>query len=116
MELKGKTILITGGASGIGLEAAKQLLEIGAKVIITGRNQDKLDVAKSKYLKLTAIKSDLANAEDAAILLRKLKSWEGLILFTIMRVYWSRRPIWVSQVINMQREQHTKWKSIIWLS
>lgn len=78
MELKGKTILITGGASGIGLEAAKQLLEIGAKVIITGRNQDKLDVAKSKYPKLTAIKSDLANAEDAAILFEKIKELGGV--------------------------------------
>ena len=49
MNLKGKTILITGGSAGIGLEAAKQFLEIGAKVIITGRNQDKLDAAKNLY-------------------------------------------------------------------
>jgi len=46
MNLKGKTILITGGGSGIGLEAAKQFMQIGAKVIITGRNQAKLDAVK----------------------------------------------------------------------
>ncbi|WP_027385570.1 SDR family oxidoreductase [Chryseobacterium gregarium] len=78
MELKGKTILITGGASGIGLEAAKQFLEIGARVIITGRNQDKLNAAKSKYPELTAIKSDLANAGDATILYDKIKKLGGI--------------------------------------
>ena len=46
MELKGKTILITGGTAGIGSEATKQFLSNGAKVIITGRNQEKLDEAK----------------------------------------------------------------------
>jgi uncharacterized oxidoreductase len=49
MDLKGKTVLITGGGSGIRLEAAKQFLEIGAKVIITGRNLDKLEAAKKAY-------------------------------------------------------------------
>lgn len=78
MELKGKTILITGGASGIGLEAAKQFLEIGAKVIITGRNQDKLDKAKKLYPELTAIKSDLASPADAELLYGRIKEWGGI--------------------------------------
>ena len=49
MEVKGKTILITGGTAGIGLEATKQFLANGAKVIITGRNQNKLDEVKKIY-------------------------------------------------------------------
>jgi uncharacterized oxidoreductase len=39
MEVKGKAVLITGGTAGIGLEATKQFLVTGCKVIITGRNQ-----------------------------------------------------------------------------
>ena len=39
----GKVIIITGGSSGFGLEAARILLEMGAKVVITGRNQERLD-------------------------------------------------------------------------
>lgn len=65
MELNGKKILITGGASGIGLEAAKQFLAIGASVIITGRNQSKLDAAKKLYPALTVIKSDVSDVDDA---------------------------------------------------
>lgn len=78
MNLKGKTILITGGASGIGLEAARQFLAIGTNVIITGRNQDKLDTAKKIYPQLTAIKSDVANAEEALLLFNQIKEMGGI--------------------------------------
>ena len=78
MELKGKTILITGGTAGIGLEAAKQFLANGAKVIITGRNQEKLNAAKKLYPALTAVKSDVANADDAQLLFNKVKELGGI--------------------------------------
>jgi len=78
MEIKGKTILITGGTAGIGQEAAKQFLAEGAKVIITGRNQDKLNAAQQLYPALTAIKSDAANADDAQLLYNKVEEMGGI--------------------------------------
>ena len=43
--LKGKTAVITGGATGIGLAAAKRFIEEGAFVFIFGRRQEALDAA-----------------------------------------------------------------------
>lgn len=43
--LQGKIALVTGGSSGIGFEIAKKFMQTGAKVIITGRNEDKLQQA-----------------------------------------------------------------------
>lgn len=78
MNIKNKTILITGGGSGIGLEAAKQFLEAGAKVIITGRNQSKLDDAKKLYPGLTAIQSDASNEADAISLFKTVENLGGI--------------------------------------
>ncbi len=78
MQLKGKTVLITGGTAGIGLESAKQFLANGAKVIITGRNQAKLDAAKKLYPTITAIKSDVAQADDAQLLFNQVKELGGI--------------------------------------
>ena len=44
MEIKGSNILITGGSSGIGKETARLLVEQGAKVVITGRDEEKLSI------------------------------------------------------------------------
>lgn len=44
--LKGRTALITGGTSGIGYEIAKIFLSSGARVVITGRTQERVDEAE----------------------------------------------------------------------
>ena len=65
MTVKGKTILDTGGNSGIGLATARLLLENGARVAITGRDQAKLDAAVTELGgNVLAIKADLNNAAD----------------------------------------------------
>ena len=78
MELKGKTVLITGGTAGIGLEATKQFLANGAKVIVTGRNQTKLDAVKKSYPTITAIQSDVADVDDAKSLFDQVKALGGI--------------------------------------
>jgi NAD(P)-dependent dehydrogenase (short-subunit alcohol dehydrogenase family) len=45
MRFNEKTVLITGGSSGIGFATAKRIVEEGGNVIITGRNQKNLDAA-----------------------------------------------------------------------
>jgi NAD(P)-dependent dehydrogenase (short-subunit alcohol dehydrogenase family) len=42
MRLQGKTAVITGGTSGIGLATARQFIAQGAQVLITGQNPDRL--------------------------------------------------------------------------
>lgn len=61
MKLKQRTILITGGTSGIGLELARQLLGRGNTVIVTGRDQDALDAATRALPGLHAFRSDVGD-------------------------------------------------------
>lgn len=59
MRFQGKKVLVTGGNSGIGLEAARKFLAEGARVVITGRDQAKLDqVVKDLGTGVTAYRLD----------------------------------------------------------
>jgi uncharacterized oxidoreductase len=60
MNLTKNTILITGGTSGLGLEFAKQLLNLGNTIIITGRDQGKLDQTKKSFPKVHTFQSDVS--------------------------------------------------------
>jgi NAD(P)-dependent dehydrogenase (short-subunit alcohol dehydrogenase family) len=63
--MKNKTILITGGTTGIGLATAQLLTAEGAKVIVTGRNPETLAAAQKKMPGVTVIKSDSASLSAA---------------------------------------------------
>ncbi len=61
MKLRAKTILITGGTSGIGLELATQLLQRGNTVIVTGRDRDKLDGISRSLHGVHVFQSDVSD-------------------------------------------------------
>jgi uncharacterized oxidoreductase len=64
MKLEGRTILITGGTSGIGLELARQLIARRNTVLITGRDQLKLEEAKSTLPGVHTFQSDASKPEE----------------------------------------------------
>lgn len=61
MRLAHQTILITGGTSGIGRELARVLIERGNTVIVTGRDQARLDATAAAIPGVHAFRSDLAD-------------------------------------------------------
>src|SRR5580693_7561171 len=61
MKLKNRTVLITGGTSGIGLELARQLLDRGNTVIVTGRDHDRLAAAGKALPAAHLFRSDVAD-------------------------------------------------------
>jgi len=75
MKIKGSNILLTGGSSGIGKETAKQLIALGANVVITGRDEDKLTQVAQEIgaipllFDITDLKSIPAKSREAFILL-----------------------------------------------
>jgi uncharacterized oxidoreductase len=64
MNLSGNTILITGGASGIGWAFAERFLAAGNEVIICGRREDRLQAAKEKYPQLHTRVCDVAEESE----------------------------------------------------
>ena len=68
MKLEGNTILITGGATGIGFALAERFLRAGSEVIICGRREDKLQEAKAKYPALHTRICDVADEGERAAL------------------------------------------------
>ncbi len=61
MKIRGNTVLITGGGSGIGLSLAEKLTGHGNTVIACGRSQDRLDAARQKLPELHTFACDVAS-------------------------------------------------------
>jgi NAD(P)-dependent dehydrogenase (short-subunit alcohol dehydrogenase family) len=79
--LKGKSILITGASSGIGRGIAVECSKMGARVVITGRNIDRLN---ETFLSLTGdnhlqIIADLSNNDEIDALVEKCPQLDGCV-------------------------------------
>src|ERR1043166_7297606 len=73
-KLEGKIALVTGGNSGIGLATAKQFVNEGAYVFITGRRDPELlGAAKEIGGNVTAVQGDVSNLNDLDRLFAQIK-------------------------------------------
>jgi gluconate 5-dehydrogenase len=81
--LKGKRALVTGSSEGIGLAIAEGLAQAGAKIVLNGRDLEKLKKAKA-YLETKGIKSsaanfDVTNEEEVDIAIDYIEREQGPI-------------------------------------
>lgn len=68
MDISASTVLITGGASGIGWALAERFLKAGSQVVICGRRIDKLQEAQAQYPQLHIRQCDLEQASERVAL------------------------------------------------
>ena len=79
--LKGKTILVTGASSGIGQATAVECAQMGAEVVITGRDTERLQATADLMGTLNAqIAADLTKQEDVERLVAALPPLDGAVL------------------------------------
>lgn len=74
MKTTGNTIFISGGSAGIGLAIAKKLSEAGNKIIINGRNEERLQKALTTLENTVAIQGDLSVEADRIRIAKELKT------------------------------------------
>ena len=78
MRLKGKTALITGGTSGIGLATAQLFVREGARVIVTGRDTSKFDEVQTILGKNAVVLSaDVGSVEDMRLISHRTRETLG---------------------------------------
>jgi NAD(P)-dependent dehydrogenase (short-subunit alcohol dehydrogenase family) len=88
-ELLGQTVVVIGGSAGIGLETARRASAEGAKVILTGRNPERLQRAASE---LDALSTAAFDATDPAPLERFFRDLPTIdhVMVTAGRPYYGR--------------------------
>jgi NAD(P)-dependent dehydrogenase (short-subunit alcohol dehydrogenase family) len=83
LELQGKVVAITGGTDGLGLALADRLVELGARVAVCGRDEERLAAARMRWesagADALALRADVIEPTDLEAFVDSIVSrWGGL--------------------------------------
>ncbi|MEK3887144.1 2,4-dienoyl-CoA reductase [Bacillus sp. FSL K6-3431] len=85
--MEGKTVIITGGSSGMGLYMAKKFVNSGMNVVITGRNEQRLQEAKQEIGAendcIGLVKMDVRKPEDVQRMLKQTLDYYGSVDYLV---------------------------------
>tara|TARA_Y100001936_G_scaffold211755_1_gene219423 strand:- start:184 stop:921 length:738 start_codon:yes stop_codon:yes gene_type:complete len=77
INLKNKSIILTGATGGIGYSMVETLIAQGANLLVTGTNEKKLEELKTKYKNLIILKQDISNHDQLEDFIEKCNSLLG---------------------------------------
>jgi NAD(P)-dependent dehydrogenase (short-subunit alcohol dehydrogenase family) len=102
-KLTGKSAVITGGSSGIGLATAEQFVAEGAYVYIIGRRQKELDAAVAQIGRnVTGVQGDVANLEDIDRLYAQVAREKGRIDILLANAGIASQNALMGQITELQ--------------
>ena len=108
-ELLGQTIVVIGGSAGIGLETARRARVEGAKLILTGRNPERLQRAASELDALTTVAFDATDPAALERFFRDLPTTIDHVMVTAGGPYYAR-------LADLDRERaHRNFDEHLWL-
>jgi NAD(P)-dependent dehydrogenase (short-subunit alcohol dehydrogenase family) len=108
-ELLGQTVVVIGGSAGIGLETARRARAEGAKLILTGRNPERLQRAASELDALTTAAFDATDPAPLERFFRDLPTTIDHVMVTAGRPYYAR-------LADLERElAHRNFDEHLWL-
>jgi NAD(P)-dependent dehydrogenase (short-subunit alcohol dehydrogenase family) len=89
-ELQGQTVVVIGGSAGIGLETARRASAEGAKLILTGRNPERLKQAATEVEALSTAAFDATDPAQLERFFRELPTSIDHVMVTAGRPYYGR--------------------------
>jgi len=104
MEVKGKTVWVTGASSGIGAALAKGLASRGANIILSGRRVEALDkVAKSLKAGTLVLPFEATDYDALPAVVAKAEAWKGVVDLLINNAGVSQRSLALDTTFDVYR-------------
>lgn len=86
----GKSVVITGGSSGIELAAARRVVDEGGRVLITGSNSARLDAIQAENPAIAVLENDASRPEAAEALATEVRRLLGTVDAAFLNAGWAR--------------------------